>query len=174
MAQSLSFLGQLLLRQRDVARARSLFEESLALVRELGNRIHIAQALLLLAHVAVLQSDVPTAHALYEESLALYRELDHKNGIAACHEGLEKLHAHRKMPHLSKVPRSTPTYPAELTAREVEVLRLVVQGLTNAQIAEQLVISHRTANAHVCSIYNKLDVTSRIAATRFAIDHKLI
>ena len=66
------------------------------------------------------------------------------------------------------------TYPAGLTAREVEVLRLLAQGLTYAQIAEQMVISRRTVNGHVTSIYSKLGVTSRALATRYAIDHHLI
>jgi DNA-binding NarL/FixJ family response regulator len=65
-------------------------------------------------------------------------------------------------------------HPAGLTAREVEVLRLLAQRLTYPQIAERLIISHRTVNAHVISIYSKLDVHSRSAATRFAIDHGLV
>jgi DNA-binding NarL/FixJ family response regulator len=61
-----------------------------------------------------------------------------------------------------------------LSAREIEVLRLVSQGLTTPQIAERLIISSRTADAHLRSIYSKLDVSSRAAATRYAIEHKLI
>jgi DNA-binding NarL/FixJ family response regulator len=68
---------------------------------------------------------------------------------------------------------SPPSYPAGLTAREVEVLRLMAQGLPYAQIADQLVISRRTVNAHVTSIFSKLGVTTRAAATRIAIDHHL-
>jgi DNA-binding NarL/FixJ family response regulator len=76
---------------------------------------------------------------------------------------------------LSTPPTKTShTYPAGLTAREVEVIRLVVEGMTNAQIAEQLTISLHTVNAHVRSIFNKLDVSSRNAMTRFAIEHKLM
>jgi DNA-binding NarL/FixJ family response regulator len=60
-----------------------------------------------------------------------------------------------------------------LTTREMEVLRLVAQGLTDAQVAEQLVISPRTVNAHLTSIYSKLGVPSRTAATRYAIEHQL-
>jgi predicted ATPase/DNA-binding NarL/FixJ family response regulator len=66
------------------------------------------------------------------------------------------------------------TAPNELTMREVEVLHLVAQGLTDAQIAEALVISPRTVNAHLRSIYTKLDITSRNAATYFAIEHGLV
>jgi predicted ATPase/DNA-binding CsgD family transcriptional regulator len=65
------------------------------------------------------------------------------------------------------------TYPDGLTAREVEVLRLVAQGLSDAQVAEQLVISPRTVHAHLSSIYSKLGITSRSAATRYAIEHNL-
>jgi DNA-binding CsgD family transcriptional regulator/tetratricopeptide (TPR) repeat protein len=70
--------------------------------------------------------------------------------------------------------KPSPTYPAGLTAREVEVLRLAAQGLTDAQVAEQLVIRSRTVNTHLTSIYNKLGVGSRTAATRYAVDHNLV
>jgi DNA-binding CsgD family transcriptional regulator/tetratricopeptide (TPR) repeat protein len=70
--------------------------------------------------------------------------------------------------------KSSPTYPAGLTTREVEILRLVVQGLTDAQVAEQLVISPRTVNWHLTSIYSKLGVSSRSAATRYVIEQKLL
>lgn len=62
-------------------------------------------------------------------------------------------------------------YPSGLTKREVQVLRLIAQGLTNKQIAKELVLSPRTINVHVTSIYNKLGVNSRSAATRFACTH---
>ena len=64
-------------------------------------------------------------------------------------------------------------YPADLTAREMEVLRLVAQGWTNKQIAQQLVISPKTVNRHLESLFRKLGVTSRSAATRFAVAHQL-
>ncbi len=61
-----------------------------------------------------------------------------------------------------------------LTAREMDVLRLLAQGLTSAQIAERLVISVVTVNFHVRSIYSKLGVSSRSAATRYVIEHHLV
>lgn len=67
-----------------------------------------------------------------------------------------------------------PQLVEELTSREVEVLRRLVQGLTYAQIAEQLVISPRTVDAHLRAIYGKLGVRSRHEATRFAVEHNLI
>ena len=60
-----------------------------------------------------------------------------------------------------------------LTAREVEVLKLVAAGLMNRQISERLGVSTRTVDAHLRSIYAKLGVKSRSSATRFAVDHHL-
>lgn len=67
-----------------------------------------------------------------------------------------------------------PSGLSALTEREIEVLRLLVDGLTNNKIAEQLIISPHTVNAHVRSIFNKLDVNSRSALTRFALEQNLI
>jgi predicted ATPase/DNA-binding CsgD family transcriptional regulator len=64
--------------------------------------------------------------------------------------------------------------PDHLSAREVEVLRLVAQGWTDAQIAEELVISTRTVNAHLTSIYRKIRVSSRHAAAHYARTHHLV
>jgi DNA-binding NarL/FixJ family response regulator len=63
---------------------------------------------------------------------------------------------------------------AGLTRRELEVLRLVTQGLTDAQVAEQLIVSQRTVHAHLRSIYDKLDVATRTAAARYAAEHQLL
>ncbi len=83
------------------------------------------------------------------------------------------------MSSLSAVQPSAPsvklpiTYPDGLTVREVEVLCLVAQGLPDTQVAESLVISPRTVNTHLKSIYSKIQVSSRSAATRYAIEHHL-
>jgi LuxR family maltose regulon positive regulatory protein len=61
-----------------------------------------------------------------------------------------------------------------LTAREIEVLRLLAQDLSNPQIAERLVVSRRTVDAHLRSIYDKLDVKSRDAAIRVARERGII
>jgi len=63
--------------------------------------------------------------------------------------------------------------PAGLTAREVEVLRLLAAGLPNAEIADRLSRSPRTINAHLTNIYSKLGVNTRGAAIRFALDNGL-
>ena len=73
---------------------------------------------------------------------------------------------------LSAAP--TNASPAELTAREIEVLRLLAQGMTNPQIAKRLILSSHTVHAHVRSIYTKLDVNSRSSVTRYAIEQHLL
>jgi DNA-binding NarL/FixJ family response regulator len=62
------------------------------------------------------------------------------------------------------------SYPAGLTPREVEVLRLVAKGLSNPEVAAELVLSPRTVHAHLRSVYRKLDVHSRSAAARSAAE----
>ncbi|MEZ4522046.1 MAG: response regulator transcription factor [Thermomicrobiales bacterium] len=64
-------------------------------------------------------------------------------------------------------------YPDGLSAREVEVLQTVARGLPNAEIADELFISARTVGSHITSIYRKLGVNSRAAATRFAFESGL-
>jgi DNA-binding CsgD family transcriptional regulator len=64
--------------------------------------------------------------------------------------------------------------PAGLSDREVEVLRLVADGLTNRAIAERLVISERTVDRHVSNIFTKLDVSSRAAATAVAYERGIV
>jgi NarL family two-component system response regulator LiaR len=69
-------------------------------------------------------------------------------------------------------PTKEPLY--NLTEREMEILNLVVQGQSNQQIAEAMVISLATVKAHISSILSKLQVTSRAEATAYAIKHKIV
>jgi HD-GYP domain-containing protein (c-di-GMP phosphodiesterase class II) len=64
-------------------------------------------------------------------------------------------------------------YPAGLTEREVEVLRLIAQGRTNKEIAQALVITEKTAGHHVEHIYAKVGVSTRVGAALFAMQHAL-
>ena len=61
-----------------------------------------------------------------------------------------------------------------LTARELQVLRLIARGKTNKSIASELSLSGKTVDRHVSNIFTKLDVPSRAAATAFAYEHQLI
>jgi len=125
----------------------------------------------------------------YERTLAEARnKLGEKTFAAAWTVGLamtpeQALAAEVQAPLLKEVLRAPPAMsksaptlviPGGLTAREVEVLRLVAMGLNNSQIAERLILSPNTVNAHIQSIYRKIDVSSRSAATRFAMEHFLI
>jgi ATP/maltotriose-dependent transcriptional regulator MalT len=77
-------------------------------------------------------------------------------------EELEQAHSNDK-----------PIYPAGLTQREVEVLRLVATGASNQQVADILHISVRTVNTHMTNILNKTNCENRTAASAFAIQHNL-
>jgi DNA-binding CsgD family transcriptional regulator len=124
----------------------------------------------------------PVERADYERALASAQaQLGEKTFAAAWEEGrpmtLEQALASQGPVTTTQqsVPFSPrPTYPDGLTAREVEVLRLVALGMTDAQVADQLVLSPRTVQGHLRSIYNKLNVTSRSAATRYTVEHKLV
>jgi HD-GYP domain-containing protein (c-di-GMP phosphodiesterase class II)/DNA-binding CsgD family transcriptional regulator len=65
-------------------------------------------------------------------------------------------------------------WPAGLTTREVDVLRLVARGLSSKQIATQLVITPKTARNHIEHIYTKIDASSRVAASLYATEHGLL
>ncbi len=120
---------------------------------------------------------------VYDDTLtALRAQLDDATFNAAWQAGqqmtLEQSIAEAEQVVISP-PAPTPTTtaphdPNALTLRELEVLRLLTDGLTDAEIAEQLVISRRTVNTHLTAIYSKLGVNSRAAATRYALDHKLV
>jgi HD-GYP domain-containing protein (c-di-GMP phosphodiesterase class II) len=65
-------------------------------------------------------------------------------------------------------------WPAGLTTREVDVLRLVARGLSSKQIAAELVITPKTARNHIEHIYTKIDASSRVAASLYATEHGLL
>ena len=133
----------------------------------------------------------PSERAGYERSLAAARAQIGEQAFAARWAegrnislepiGLDQqalfklLPAHASSGISSSKKASTPSLSRmELTARELDVLRLLAQGLTSAQIAQRLIIALVTVNSHVRSIYNKLGVTSRSAATRRAIEQHLV
>lgn len=63
---------------------------------------------------------------------------------------------------------------ADLTEREIEVLRLIARGLANRQVAERLSISEKTVGNHIMHIYEKINVSTRAAATLFAMQHNFL
>lgn len=204
IAGAVADLGFCAIRDGELDSARLFFVESLALGRELGQNVRIFHALAGFGCIAVAEKRVRRAvqifgtaetqmagttlwnfsrsrEATYNHFLAIAREqLDQVEFNAAWDEGramtLEQaieyaLHSEPALP----APKSPlATYPAGLTEREVEVLRWLARGLSNQEIADKLVLSKRTVHAHLRSIYGKLDVTTRSAATRVAVEHKIV
>jgi DNA-binding NarL/FixJ family response regulator len=77
-------------------------------------------------------------------------------------------------PETASPEQSTPATAAAsigLSSRELDVLRLVVEGLSDREIAQRLSISHRTVGNHITSILTKLDLDSRTAAATWAVRH---
>ena len=177
IAESLRFLASIASYHCDDALAHTLYEESLALTRELDYKEHIGSCLERLASIAAEQGQPVWASRLYRLAVSLRdsavssRSPVGDRRISTTATGGEALLTGATPNPGAK--HSLP-YPDGLSAREVEVLRLVAQGLTDAQVADRLVISPRTVNYHLTSIYKKLQVSSRCAATRYAIEHRLI
>jgi DNA-binding CsgD family transcriptional regulator len=69
--------------------------------------------------------------------------------------------------------RSASAFPDGLTAREVEVLRLIVSGRTTREIADQLIISVHTVERHITHVYQKIGARGRAEATAYAFQHGL-
>jgi DNA-binding NarL/FixJ family response regulator len=117
--------------------------------------------------------------SLYERTVAAVRSRVGEEGFEEARSEGRAIAFERAVEHaLSEEEQAPPTasvpeYPGGLSAREAEVLRLVAQGKTNAQIAQELFLSPRTVNRHLNSVYHKLGVSSRSAATRFALEHGL-
>jgi DNA-binding CsgD family transcriptional regulator len=158
---------------------------------------HPARGIRLFGAAAALRSTMgvpqpPFRRARYERILALGRsQLDEATATQAWAQGqamtVEQAVQYAFVTagvasHPPSSNQSTQAQPArrdtsslsELTDREQEVLRLVARGMTDAQVAEQLVLSVRTINSHLRSIFNKLGVNTRTAASRYAVEHGLI
>jgi NarL family two-component system response regulator LiaR len=91
--------------------------------------------------------------------------------VRAAAQGEATLHPHvatRVMQELRGARREVPNPFAELTDRELEVMRLVAEGLSNAKIAERLVLSEKTVKGYVSNILSKLHLADRTQAAVFA------
>ena len=84
------------------------------------------------------------------------------------HSLRHKVIAQRVLQELAR-PRQQPDVDPALTPREIEVLRLVAQGRSNREIADELVISEVTVRTHVSNILNKLHLASRTQAALWAL-----
>jgi predicted ATPase/DNA-binding CsgD family transcriptional regulator len=121
----------------------------------------------------------PMPNDFHKAAASVRRRLGERAWFQAYQTGKKKLNSEQAMDlaeeAVSVLDEELQRRSAGLTAREVEVLQLVAGGLSNAEIAERLVLSQRTVHAHLRSIYDKLGVNSRTAAAHaaaslFAID----
>jgi non-specific serine/threonine protein kinase len=199
---ALSSLGVIATLRGDARRATLLLQQSLALFRDAGDRRCTALAIDELAAVAcaderperaaqlfsagqALREAVgaprpPAEQARYDRSLAAARvSLGERAFAVACAQGRRMTteqavqYALAVDPADGRVLAAPPSALDLLTAREQEVVALVSRGLTNRQIADELIVSERTAEAHVSSSMNKLGLTSRAQLAVWAADHGL-
>ena len=128
----------------------------------------VAERLLAAADTfAALTEDRPhrPARPAAQAALELEREVDAGRLDGACVSALLEA---------AGLPRVRSAWPCELTDREVDVLRLVVRGLTNREIGAALFLSARTVQHHLASVYDKIGQRTRAGAAVFAIRHALV
>ena len=156
------FLGQLGTQDGRVELAGNHLAQSLALAEACAAPFERALTLLEFAQLHLTTGKIDQAQAVLAEVRTIAESLDAGPTLARV-TALE-----------NQISVAPPVYPAGLTAREIDVLRLVAQGLSDAEVAEHLSISPRTVSSHLTSIYTKLEVNSRTAAAMAARDLSLV
>ena len=160
-------LGLLSQTMGNLDQAAGHFEDALTFCRRAGYRPELAWSCCDYADMLVQRNDSGVrarAILLTEESLAISTELDMIPLIERVAERLELIQVQ---------PSAAPTYSDGLTQREAEVLGLVAAGKSNADIAEELVISPNTVVRHVSNILAKTGSANRTEAARYASQHGL-
>jgi DNA-binding CsgD family transcriptional regulator len=144
--------------------AREHLEQALALSDACRAPWERALTLLPLAELQAITHERAASAQALDEARAICEALGAASALALADDLAQRL---------ANSPPARVSQPAGLTAREIEVLRLVARGMTNSQVAEQLFLSVKTIESHLRTIYSKLGVGSRAAATRFAMEHDL-
>lgn len=196
--QLLGPLVEIMLAAGSIATARVAADEMTRIADEVGAPLLTAMAgrangAVLLAEgdagaaLAALRASWTTWHALdapYEAARVRVliglacRELGDRDSAAmeldAAREVFQNLGALPDLARLAGLDEGAAAPAGGLTAREIEVLRLVSAGKTNRAVAAELVISDKTVARHLSNIFDKLGVSSRAAATAYAYEHDLI
>jgi predicted ATPase/DNA-binding CsgD family transcriptional regulator len=173
IAKSHWFEGQALVGLRRFDDAIKHFNEAIEIADEIQHGSLRWKIRLSLASALIETGASPTAtvqqarHMMDETSRALAQSHLEKSFRSSL--WITRLEALERNPAPAKF-----AYPAGLTKREVEVLRLVASGATNQDVADALHISVRTVHTHVTNILNKTNCDNRTAATAFAIKHHLL
>lgn len=149
--------GAVLLAENDPTSALSACRKAWTLWRELEVPYEVARTQVLIARACAALDDRDSADLELEAARRTFQQLGARLDVATVHNRPETLHP-----------------AAGLTARELEVLRLVATGRTNRAIADALKLSEKTVARHISNIFNKLDVPSRAAATAYAFEHHLV
>lgn len=195
-AQLLPAGVQILLAGGETDQAAALADELANLAESFACTAQRATAGQAVASVALARGDAAGAVAQLRVASRLWTELGARYEIARCRMLLGRAYqllgdldsaqteltaARRTFAELGAVPAERevsqllqPAAPGGLTAREVEVLRLVARGRSNNEIAAELVVSEKTVARHLSNIFGKLDVSSRTAAAAFAFEHDLV
>lgn len=184
LAKGRLFEGQALLGLGQADQAVEALRQAVALADEIGHGSLRWQARLRLAQAQDALAGQSSAET-YQEALSLVEAIARQLGDPYLHSCFlsSPLVVELKASAAGTAPSSPPPSPqpspaghnpAGLTSREVEVLRLVAQGMTNRQIGEALHISVRTVNTHITNILNKIACDNRTAAATFAMQHGLV
>lgn len=155
--------GELALHRGDIAEAQGELSTSLELATACAVPFQRALTLIELAHAGATSGE-EGAIDLALGAMAICEPLQAQPALNQIDELLITI----RSKHVDTGP------PAGLTMRELEVLRLVAQGLTDAEAGDRLSISSRTVSQHLRSVYGKLEVRSRTEATRFAIERGVV
>jgi DNA-binding CsgD family transcriptional regulator len=151
--------GAVLLAEGDARAALASLREASAAWRELEAPYEAARTGVLIGLACRELADEDSCRMELEGARQTFQELGAKADLAA----LDRL-----------LPSAEASPTGGLTAREVEVLRLVASGKTNRAIAAELVLSEKTVARHVSNIFTKLELQSRAAATAYAYQHGLV
>jgi DNA-binding CsgD family transcriptional regulator len=198
-ARMLECYVEIVLAAGDIAAARAAAEELGEIARRFKTPLVDAMAARAIGAVLLAEHDAKGALAQLQRSWAIWCELDAPYEAArtrvsmacACQElddcdtaKMELELAGEVFQRLGAVPdlarlvvlsrQKSRSRENPLTTREVQVLRLVASGKTNRAIAVKLGISEKTVARHISNIFNKLDLSSRAAATAFAYQNKVV
>jgi LuxR family transcriptional regulator, maltose regulon positive regulatory protein len=131
----------------------------------------LARARIELARVLASTGRMEAARAEAQRAIDLLTELKAELELSRARGLIDSLATH-DVPE--RQDKSRPAQTAGLTARELEVLRLVAEGLNNQHIGERLFLSEHTVHRHVANIFSKLSVSSRAAAVAQAARRGLL
>jgi DNA-binding NarL/FixJ family response regulator len=148
-------------------------DRALALADACAAPYERALTLLALAELRLVGAHREAAGVALDQARATCAQLQARPALTQCAVLAARLHSDAPAPAEGARAVPPPRYPARLTAREVEVLRLIAAGQSNREMAAALCRSERTIERHIENIYRKIDAHSKADATAFAFRHGL-